>query len=243
MKTGALMLVNGSHPCPEITAASLVPVGTAGDGAQMERRAAALLEQLIAAAGGWGQIAAVSGWRSRQEQAALWEQSLREHGADFTARFVARPGHSEHETGLAVDLGLRVPAPDPICPEFPPDGVCGNVRRLAARYGFILRYPGGKEHITGIAQEPWHFRYVGIPHAEIMERLSLTLEEYLGMLRRYPFGGKPFAFRSGAFRFAVSYLPDSQAAAVPTNCLQSGDNDGGIILTTWDSLEKEVSCI
>lgn len=243
MKTGTLVLVNGSHPCPETAATSLVPVGPAGDGARMERRAAALLEQLITAAGGWGQIAAVSGWRSRQEQAALWEQSLREHGADFTARFVARPGHSEHETGLAVDLGLRGTALDPICPEFPPDGVCGNVRRLAARYGFVLRYPGGKEHITGIAREPWHFRYVGIPHAEIMERLSLTLEEYLGMLRRYPFGEKPFAFRSGAFRFAVAYLPDSEAGAAPPHCLQSGDNDGGIILTTWDPLEKEVSCI
>ena len=134
MKTGTLVLVNGSHPCPETAAASLVPVGPAGDGARMERRAAALLE-------------------------------------------------------------------------------------------------------------PWHFRYVGIPHAEIMERLSLTLEEYLGMLRRYPFGEKPFAFRSGAFRFAVAYLPDSEAGAVPPHCLRSGDNDGGIILTTWDPLEKEVSCI
>lgn len=241
MKTGALMLVNSAHPCPETDLSALVPVGPAGDGALLERRAAALLEQLMAAIGGWSRIAAVSGWRSRAQQEELWKQSLRDRGAAFTAQFVARPGHSEHETGLAIDLGLRNATQDPICPDFPADGVCGRFRSLAARYGFVLRYPGGKEHITGIAREPWHFRYVGIPHAEIMETLSLTLEEYLALLRRHPFGEKPFQFRSGDYRFAIGYMPECLAA--PENCLLSGDNDGGIILTTWYSTEKETLCI
>lgn len=235
---GTLVLVNGSHPWKETQPGNLVPVGPAGDGARMERRAAALLEQLMAAIGGWPEIAAVSGWRSRAEQTALWEQSLRENGPEFTRQFVARPGHSEHETGLAIDLGLRNGNLDPVCPDFPQTGICGRFRNLAARYGFVLRYPGGKEHITGIAREPWHFRYVGIPHAEIMERLSLTLEEYLTLVRRHPLGEEPFRFRTGPYCFTIAYLPETAPFTPPENCLPSGDNDGGIILTTWNPMEK-----
>ena len=238
---GNLMLVNAGHGCTRTPAMeSLVRVGPESDGVWMERRAAALLEQLMGRIHGWRQIAAVSGWRSRAEQSALWDESLRENGMEFTKQYVARPGCSEHETGLAIDLGLRGGDIDKIRPDFPWKGVCGQFRRLAASYGFVQRYPAGKAHITGIAPEPWHFRYVGIPHGEIMETLSLTLEEYLAALRQYPLGRAPFLFRSGAFRFAVGYLPEEEyaAAALPPACLVSGDNDGGIIVTAWDTKEE-----
>ena len=91
---------------------------------------------------------------------------------------MALPGCSEHQTGLAIDLGLRGPEVDFLCPDFPYTGPCGDFRRLAADYGFVERYPAGKEPITGIAHEPWHFRYVGVPHAERMAAMGLVLEEY-----------------------------------------------------------------
>ena len=111
------------------------------------------------------EIRPVSGWRSREEQQSIWDMALAEEGAAFTRKYVALPGCSEHQSGLAIDLGRACEPVDPICPDFPYDGVFGAFRRAAADYGFIERYQSGKEHLTGIAAEPWHFRYVGVPHA------------------------------------------------------------------------------
>lgn len=82
-------------------------------------------------------------------------------------------------TGLAIDLGENVPELDFIRPSFPDTGICGTFRARAAEFGFILRYPKGKEAVTGIGWEPWHFRYVGVPFAREIADRGLTLEEYL----------------------------------------------------------------
>ena len=68
------------------------------------------------------------------------------------------------------------------------DGICKEFRREMAAYGFVERYPKGKEEITGIGHEPWHFRYVGVPHARFMEERNITLGEYLELLRQYERG-------------------------------------------------------
>lgn len=112
---------------------------------------------------GWRYITAVSGWRSQEEQREIYLQSLLENGEEFTNQFVASPGHSEHQTGLAIDLGLKQPDIDFLRPYFPYKGICQTFRELSTDYGFIERYQAGKEAITGIAHEPWHFRYVGVP--------------------------------------------------------------------------------
>lgn len=176
---GDLVLVNGAFPCPpELPQEPLVPVHPADGGILMTRRAAAMLNALMEELGGWAAIVPVSGWRSQAEQQAIWDDSMAENGEEFTRKFVARPGHSEHQTGLAIDLGLRGEEVDFIRPEFPYEGICQAFRARMARYGFIQRYPAGKERVTGIAHEPWHFRYVGTPHAQLMTERGLTLEEY-----------------------------------------------------------------
>ena len=139
-----------------------------------------MLDQLLAAVDGAGTIIPVSGYRPQTEQQAIWDDTLAEHGSAFTETYVARPGCSEHQTGLAIDLGEDVPDLDFIRPSFPDSGACGAFRRAAARYGFLQRYCREKEALTGIAAEPWHFRYVGRPHARIMTDRGLVLEEYLG---------------------------------------------------------------
>lgn len=170
-----LILVNASHPCPCPVPEDLEPV----KGVLLRREAAQALVRLITEVGGEAEITAVSGWRSEEEQAEIYCSSLRDNGLEFTEKYVALPGHSEHQTGLAVDVGLNLPDIDFICPAFPEDGVCGRFRSRAADFGFILRYPAGREAVTGIANEPWHFRYVGLPHSKIIEEKKLTLEEYL----------------------------------------------------------------
>lgn len=94
------------------------------------------------------------------------------------ARISKEKAEEIHETGLAIDVGKELEEVDFICPEFPYEGVCQIFRELAPMYGFIERYPKGKEAVTGIAKEPWHFRYVGYPHARIIQNLGMTLEEY-----------------------------------------------------------------
>ncbi len=158
----------------------LLPVG--GTDVFLERQAACALERLMERIDGWRAIVPVSGWRSGKEQKQIWEESLRENGMEFTRTYVALPGHSEHESGLAVDLGLKKDVIDFIRPDFPYDGICGVFRELAPDYGFIERYPRGKEAVTGIGHEPWHFRYIGTPHARILTESGLVLEEYAAQL-------------------------------------------------------------
>ena len=148
-------------------------------GALLSSSCVPALPGLMDEIGAWGQIEIVSGWRSQEEQEQIYNDSLTENGSEFTAKYVALPGHSEHQIGLAVDLALSRPDIDTLRPHFPYTGICGTFRAKAAEYGFIERYPQGKESITGIAHEPWHFRYVGTPHAAIMTQMGFTLEEYL----------------------------------------------------------------
>ena len=232
-----LTLVNAAHPLSTGPVPDLVPVDEAHPHILLERRAARLLGVCIQAVGGVGAIVPVSGWRSQAQQQAIWDQTWAEEGEVFTRQYVARPGCSEHQTGLAIDLGLAAPHIDFIRPHFPEDGVCGAFRRQAPRYGFVLRYPAGKEAVTGIAHEPWHFRYVGVPHGAAMTALDLTLEEYLEFLTQYPVGGKPFVFEREGRSFELSYCAGSASALPPPEAgehrLVSADNRGGSILTRW----------
>ncbi len=238
---GNLVLVNGQYPyCSENVEPSLVPVHS-DSMVLLESRAAVLLSKLMSSIEGWTQICAVSGWRSRGEQQEIYDQSLRDNGTAFTEQFVARPDHSEHQTGLAIDLGIRKPEMDFIRPDFPYTGICQTFRKKAVAYGFIERYPNGKEAVTGIGHEPWHFRYVGAPHAEIMTELGLTLEEYHAFLTQYPHEEKRFLYRTGNQNIEVSYVKaeagtDTESeieAGIPYSV--SGNNADGFVLTEWTS--------
>lgn len=120
-----------------------------------------------------------SGFRSYETQRDLWNRTAAREGAASADRSVARPGHSEHQSGLTFDINT-VAASFAHTPE-------GRwVRDNAHHFGFIVRYPEGKEHITGYIYEPWHLRYVGVDVATHLYRTGLTLEEYLMVPSRYP---------------------------------------------------------
>ena len=231
---GPLILVNGEHPLADGAAPELAVVDERFPHIRMERRAAVLLAACIQAVGGWSEIVPVSGWRSRREQEEIWADALREQGEEFTRSFVARPGCSEHETGLAMDLGKAAEEVDFLRPDFPDLGACRAFGRTAARYGFILRYRGEKRPLTGIAAEPWHFRYVGAPHAQLMEQHGLCLEEYVPFLRR----GERRVRLEGGRTARVSHVPcrgSRTELTLPDECCQvSGDNEDGFIVTAWE---------
>lgn len=232
---GTLILVNAGHKVAWDTPEGLLTVGA---DVQLERQAATLLEELMQEIGGWESIVPVSGWRSMAEQQAIWDSCLQESGPEYTRTYVAVPGHSEHQTGLAIDLGLRQEHIDFICPEFPDTGICGQFKQRAADYGFILRYPAEKECITGIGCEPWHFRYVGVPHARIMVENHQTLEEYTEYIKQFDSPLHPYCIRIRGRAIYVSYTPakseETTVEVIETApCQISGNNVDGFVLTQW----------
>lgn len=231
--SGLLILVNSEHPIQHMERPVLAPA-VSGSDILLDTRAAAMLSGLISRLGAAGEIVPVSGWRSAEEQQEIWDGSMRENGAEFTRKYVALPGCSEHQTGLAIDLALRADSIDFIRPEFPYDGICGRFRALAADYGFVERYQSGKEDITGIAAEPWHFRYVGRPHARIMCDMGLCLEEYVEYLRSYPYPERLLEVRGEIYEAEVGFAGARDALGLPDAPYQvSGNNVDGYIYTLW----------
>lgn len=231
--SGLLILVNAEHPIQHMERPVLAPA-VPGSDILLDTRAAAMLSGLISRLGAAGEIVPVSGWRSAEEQQEIWDGSMRENGEEFTRKYVALPGCSEHQTGLAIDLALRADSIDFIRPEFPYDGICGRFRALAADYGFVERYQSGKEDITGIAAEPWHFRYVGRPHARIMCDMGLCLEEYVEYLRSYPYPERLLEVRGEIYEAEVGFAGARDALGLPDAPYQvSGNNVDGYIYTLW----------
>lgn len=228
---GNLILVNSSYPLQRREINKLVPVSTDYPNILMCRNTASVLQVILEDISAEQQIVPISGYRSEEEQTEIYNRSLKENGAEFTNKFVALPGHSEHQTGMAIDLGLYSETIDFICPDFPYDGICELFRKTAPHYGFVERYPANKEKITGIAHEPWHFRYVGIPHAEIMTDNDLTLEEYSDFIKEYT-PEHPLVY-NGIEIYYVPAAGESMEIRLPENALYqlSGNNVDGFIVT------------
>ncbi|MEH7156534.1 M15 family metallopeptidase [Neobacillus drentensis] len=146
---------------------------------QMRSEAGAAIERLFAGAKQQGvNLLGVSAYRSHASQTALFNYYVKQDGYEEAITYSAVPGTSEHETGLAIDVtggDGKCAAED--CFEGTKEAVW--LQNHAAEYGFIIRYPKGKDAITGYQYEPWHLRYVGKTIAkEIMDR-GITLEEYV----------------------------------------------------------------
>jgi len=151
-------------------------------GATLRTEAAAALEKLsaAAAAAGVGRLGNSSAYRSYATQSSIYNRNLRTQGKVWTDRSSARPGHSEHQTGWAVDVVACAPGCGGIY-AFGGSKTGAWVAANAHLYGFIVRYKAGYEHITGYKSEPWHLRYVGVALATDMRSGGFsTLEQYFG---------------------------------------------------------------
>lgn len=183
-------LVNREYPLPE----DFVPEGlttpdvlfpfsdTTLDKAKMTPEAGEALALLFDAAYNEAELTlyGVSAYRSYARQYTIYATNLATRGIAHTNRYSAAPGRSEHQTGLAIDIscasegfGLETSFADT------PEGIW--IAENAHRFGFILRYPKDKEHLTGYNYEPWHIRYVGTELAGYLYETGLTLDEYYGV--------------------------------------------------------------
>lgn len=240
---GNLILVNQFHPFLSENPQELVAVGS-NKRVELKANAATVLEYILKDLKAEREIVPVSGFRSIEEQKKIFHDSMIENGEEYTRKYVALPGCSEHHTGLAVDLKWVDGKDDPICPDFPNEGICKMFRKKAAQYGYVLRYPEEKTFRTGIGFEPWHFRYIGYPHSAIMEEKNLSLEEYHEFIKEYPYGDKPLkTFRLGK-KMEISFLEKNREPHLEdlsnSICQISGNNMDGYILTQWRQ-ENEIT--
>jgi len=224
--TGYLSLINHSHPAPSEPDAHLLesawPTVAVSriDGMYLHSSALRAISYMFATARAAevGAFFVSSGFRDFYQQAYLY-------GDGTSGDLVMPPGFSEHHTGLAADIlvvGLGmwdlVTAPEGLW--------------LAAnsyRYGLILRYPQGAEDITGIAFEPWHFRYVGRVHAYYIMQQGFVLEEYIQYIRDQGY----FSFEKGGITHYVFHqVPTDGMIYVPDgrDFVVSGDNMGGYVV-------------
>ncbi len=180
-------LLGSDYTPPELTVLRGIPDGTS---IQLNFDAATAFTKLYNAivADGLGLIP-LSGYRTYQEQQGIYDWNVELHKSEgmtdeeareYTLRFVAIPGSSEHQYGRSIDVTI--------------DGTTNHdfhnteqgrwLMAHAHEFGFVIRYPEDKMEITGIAYEPWHLRYVGLEHAEYMRTNDLCLEEYVDLVRQ-----------------------------------------------------------
>lgn len=167
---------------PEDLVVPNVPFSFSGtlEKSYLRKEAAEALEKLFDLAKKEGiQLNAVSGFRSYDYQKNLYANNVKRKGQEHTDRFSAKPAHSEHQTGLTMDVSSKS-ANNELELTFANTKEGKWLKENAHRAGFIIRYPKGKESITGYAYEPWHIRYVG-DIAESIYKKKLTLEEYMNL--------------------------------------------------------------
>ncbi|RPF50149.1 D-alanyl-D-alanine carboxypeptidase family protein [Aquisalibacillus elongatus] len=148
----------------------------------MRKEAADALEELFAGAEEAGyELYAQSGYRSIDTQRRIYNNNVNTRGQEWADKYSAVPGHSEHHTGLTMDVTIAALA-------FNLENSFGNtpegqwVAEHAHEYGFVIRYPEGKSDITGYSYEPWHLRYFGEEMATDIYESGLTVEEYFGLV-------------------------------------------------------------
>lgn len=160
-----------------------------------------------------------SGYRTKAKQEKLYNNAE-------DKSFVQKPGASEHQTGYALDIAFSGLTNE----QFEKSDQFKWMKKNAWKYGFILRYPKDKTKITGISYEPWHYRYVGVPHAYYCYKNDLCLEEYLDSLLK----NKSYSIKIGETNYTVYYTTAKDGyIELPKNGLYSvsSDNRNGYIVT------------
>lgn len=184
--TDYMVLVNGANRLPdgyENTVERITVQNSEGDSYEVEKKTyeAFLGLQKDLSENDGIPTELISAYRTVAAQTASYDHHMKKFGPEFTNKYVARPGHSEHHTGLAIDVGIVVDGKlrRYVQELLEVDDLFQIVQAKLPKYGFILRYPKGKEPVTGIGYECWHFRYIDSPEiATAITEQGLCFEEY-----------------------------------------------------------------
>ena len=244
---GALILVNNATPCVsnESDLVSLYDKKLEADSHSFSVRDAdlkvkdAFADAIISMLEGFysatddDNLLVMGGFRTQEQQQELYDKEVANSGEDAKNR-VAQPGFSEFQTGLCIDLSIYGGG------DYDGSGIYEWIDQNCAAYGIILRYPSGKEDVTEFQYQPWHYRYVGKPHAAYMMQNNLVLEEYIQLLQdNYAYDAEHLQITDTDGKvYEVYYCKadegyDSTMVPVPAghDYTISGTNTGGFIVT------------
>ena len=177
---------------------------------------------------GCADIAIISAFRDYNRQQEIFDEYIAIMGREEAKKRVSLPGHSEHNSGIAVDLGVYSEGE---IRTFLQTGVNGWFFINSYKYGFIPRYPEEKTDITKITYEPWHFRYVGAPHAYFIYHSGMCLEEYIDFIRGFR-RDEPYRDSYDGEDYEIYFTRDTKITLSDGQDAQiSGDNIDGFIVT------------
>lgn len=226
---GSLILVNKDYPIKnEINYKELDIFNDKHNNIQLEKNTNKYLQLTLKEINSLDKIVPVSGFRTLKDQEGIYFTSLKDNGEEFTKKYVAIPNSSEHQTGLAIDLGINIGEIDFIRPSFPHNNICESFRNVCIYFGFIERYKKDKTNITNISSEEWHFRFVGYPHSIIMKEKNLCLEEYIEYLKQYE--NKPLKYKNYEIYYILYKNKDIKITLSEKDKV-SGNNIDGFIIT------------
>ncbi len=184
------VLVNTEHKLPysyepTVVMPNVLSAPGKGDSILLRQEAATALEAMFAEAKTAGHtLYAVSGYRSYYAQKSLFQNKVNIVGEKKAAQVVAPPGTSEHQLGLVMDVNGESTLKSGLEEDFGASAEGHWIAENAHRFGFIVRYPKDKTHITGYTWEPWHLRYIGLEAAEEVYTLDITFDEYHRLLQQ-----------------------------------------------------------
>ncbi|MCI1268861.1 MAG: M15 family metallopeptidase [Ruminococcus sp.] len=200
------------------------------------------LLQDFSTATGITDVVVLDAYRTQQQQKTLYDDDLASTGLDHSER-VAMPGYSEHQTGFAIDLTTSENW------DYDGTGSYAWINDNCWKYGYILRYPENKTDKTKFKYEPWHYRYVGVPHAYYIHKNNLCLEEYISQLKSYTYDGQHLCFTDdNGVAYEVYYVPSDDAndttyVSVPVDLKYdiSGNNSDGFIVTVYKDSDTDTT--
>ena len=241
---GYLSLVNNDNflskdfvPSDLVDVNSLNSIGAYGGNTKLCKKAANALVKMYEDSN--VNMILSSGFRDYQNQEELFNQEVADSVANGLSKEdatkeartrVATPGMSEHQLGLAADFAI----PGELLSEDFKNTIAGKwLNKNSYKYGFILRYPEEKKNITNVIYEPWHFRYIGLPHSEIVAKKNITYDEYIGNLRK----DRTLTYEAedknqyGIWYFKENEKPDNIQYTGNNDVDVSTDNGKGVIVT------------
>lgn len=175
-----------------------------------------------------------SGYRTIEQQEEALREKIDTFGEEDALQWAMLPGYSEHHTGYAVDMSIYTDQGNYI--KYKGQDEYGWINQNCHKYGLIRRYAGDKQEITGISNEEWHYRYIGVPHAYIVVAKNFCFEEYIDYLKQYTFDTAHLMVKCEQGKYEIYFVPcDGEETEVPVPKKEKytvlGNNVDGYIVT------------
>lgn len=242
---GNLILVNAAHAAAFLENNQLVDVKkhknksykVAETEIWLNKRAANAFNKMMAAFEkdtGIHDLTITSAYRDLKDQEEILQEKINLFGKEHALRWAMLPGYSEHHSGYAMDLSIYTDEGKYVSYRGQED--YSWINDNCYHYGFIRRYADEKEEITGVTNEEWHYRYVGVPHAHIIMEKNFCLEEYIEYLKQYTFDEKHLDISCESGEYDIYFVPSQgKETLVPVpkgnSYAVSGNNEDGFIVT------------